>query len=203
MLAKRRALLAVGMLLSAAALTGCTANTVPPAASTPKAVQQQTAEPATAQPTAEATAETPKEQELSLEVSGSKLDAQAISERGELLLPLEKTGEALGWKAQSEETEEESQIKKTVTLEKDDSRITVSWTVSDNTIKNISWQKDGLLIPVDARLSTRDDVVYVPSAFFEEAMDVRIANDHTNVIITTPKPMDTPQTMEESSGENG
>ena len=191
MLTKRRTLLAVGMLLSAAALTGCTANPAPSATSAPKAMQQQTAEPATAQPTAEATAEAPKEQEISLEVGGSKLDVQAISEGDDLLLPLEQTAEALGWKAHSEESEEESQTKRTVTLEKDDSRVTVSWTVSDNTIKNIAWQKDGLLIPVDARLSTRDDMVYVPSAFFEEAMDVRITKTSTKVMITTPEPMDT------------
>ncbi|MBQ4266262.1 MAG: hypothetical protein IJB85_12190 [Clostridia bacterium] len=201
--AKRKALLAVFMLISAAALAGCTANTAPASTAAPKAMQQQTAEPATAQPTAEATAQAPKEQMLSLQVSGSPLDAQAISAGEELLLPLEQTGEALGWKASSEESEEENQIKRTVTLEKEDSRITVSWTVSDNTVKNIAWQKDGLLIPVDTRLSTRDSVVYVPAAFFEEAMDVRIAKTNTSVMMSTPEPMDTPQTMEDSSGENG
>jgi len=212
--AKRKALLAAGLIAGAAALTGCTANTTPVTTPTPKAEQQQTAQPATAQPeasptmeTASETTEEPEQGEVSsslmLEVSGEEADAAAIVEEGELLLPLEATGEALGWKASSEETQEETRTKRVITLEKDQSRITVSWSVSDNTVESITWQKDGLLIPVDTRLTTVDGVVYVPSAFFEEAVDVSIAQTKTKVMLSTPEPMDTPQTMEESSGENG
>lgn len=215
---QKKALLAAGMLAGMAALTGCTANVKPVTTPTPKAMQQQTAQPATAQPSSaqpEASAspeaaisvsEAPDADEspapLRLTVDGKETDLTAIEEHGELLLPLEDTGEKLGWKAKSEQTGEESQVKRVVTLEKEDSRITVSWTVSDNTAKNISWQKDGLLIPVDARLTTMGDKVYVPAAFFEKAMDVSIAQSQTNVIISTPKPVDTPKMAEDSSGEN-
>ena len=139
---------------------------------------------------------------IPLKVDGQEAEAGALSEYGELLLPLEETGEKLGWKVNSEQTEEETQTKRVITLEKDDSRITVSWTVSDNTAKNISWQKDGLLIPVDTSITTIDDVVYVPAAFFETAMDVSVAQNQTNVIVSTPKPADTPKLAEDSSGEN-
>jgi len=212
--AKKKVLLAAGMLAGMAALTGCTANAKPAATMTPKAMQQQTAQPATAQPDAaqaspEATisvSEAPDADEspapIHLEVDGEEAETGAIMERGELLLPLEETGEKLGWKAKSEQSEEETQTKRIVTLEKDDSRITVVWTVSDNTAKNISWQKDGLLIPVDARITTVDDTVYVPAAFFETAMDVRIEHGETNVIVSAPKPVDTPKMAEDSSGEN-
>jgi len=212
--AKKKVLLAAGMLAGMAALTGCTANAKPAATMTPKAMQQQTAQPATAQPDAaqaspEATisvSEAPDADEspapIHLEVDGEEAETGAIMERGELLLPLEETGEKLGWKAKSEQSEEETQTKRIVTLEKDDSRITVVWTVSDNTAKNISWQKDGLLIPVDARITTVDDTVYVPAAFFETAMDVRIEHSETNVIVSAPKPVDTPKMAEDSSGEN-
>ncbi len=208
--AKRKVLLAAGLIAGAAALTGCTARITPVATPTPQAPRQ-TAQPATAEPAAsmpaeaadEPTEEPEQEVPLKLEVSGEETDAKAITENGELLLPLEATGEALGWKARSEETQEETRVKRVVTLEKDASRITVSWAVSDNTVESITWQKDGLLIPVDTRLTTVDGVVYVPAAFFEEAMDVRIAQEKTKVILSTPEPMDTPQTMEESSGENG
>ena len=203
--AKRKALLAAGMLLSAAALTGCTAGTAPAPTPTPKAVQQQTAQPTTAQPTAAVSTAAPKEEEvlLSLTVDEKALEAKAISRENGLLLPLNETGEALGWKAQQEEQEEDGQTKRTVTLEKEESRITVSWTVSDNTIKGVAWQKDGLLVPVNARLLSRDGVTYAPAAFFEEAMDAGVSQTQTSVMVSAPKPMDTPQTKEESSGENG
>ena len=207
---KRKALLAAGLIAGAAALTGCTANTALVNTPTPQAAQQATAEPATAQPSAaatmEATAEPAGEETpapLALLVDGKEVDVNAAKEQGSLLLPLEATAEALGWKADSQQTEEETQVRRVVTLEKDGSRITVSWTVSDNTTRSITWQKDGLLIPVDTRITTMDGVVYVPAAFFEEAMDVTITETKTGVAVATPKPMETPQTKEDSSGENG
>jgi hypothetical protein len=140
---------------------------------------------------------------MTLLIGGKEVQADAAIEQDKLLLPLTETGEALGWKAQSDQTEEEELTRRVITLEKDDSRITVSWTVSDNTAKNVSWQKDGLLIPVDAKLTTLDDTVYVPAAFFEMALDARIEKGATNVIVSTPKPNDTPKITEDSSGENG
>ena len=206
----RKALLAAGLIAGAAALTGCTANTAPVNTPTPQAAQQATAEPATAQPSAaatmEATAEPAGEETpapLALLVDGKEVAVNAAKEQGSLLLPLEATAEALGWKADSQQTEEETQVRRVVTLEKEGSRITVSWTVSDNTTRSITWQKDGLLIPVDTRITTMDGVVYVPAAFFEEAMDVTITETKTVIAVATPKPMETPQTREDSSGENG
>lgn len=205
---QKKALLAAGLMAGAAALTGCTANTTP--TPTPQPAQQVTAQPATAQPettqpeTAEATAE-PADGETPIEllVDGKEVDIPAQKEQGSLLLPLEITAETLGWKTDSQQTEEETQVRRVVTLEKEGSRITVSWTVSDNTTKGITWQKDGLLIPVDTRITTKDGVVYVPAAFFEEAMDVTITETKTGVSVATPKPVQTPQTKEDSSGENG
>lgn len=207
----KKALLAAGLLAGAAALTGCTATTKPVTTPTPMAAQQQTAQPATASPDAQASpqadlGDAPDSDEspapLKLTIDGEEADAGAIMEQNELYLPLEQTAQMLGWKANSEQAEEETQTKHTVTLEKDDSRITVAWTNSDNTIKNISWQKDGLLIPVDTRITTIGDVVYVPAAFFEEAMGAGVSNQQTNVMVSTPKPSDTPKMDEDSSGEN-
>ena len=207
---RRKALLAAGLIAGAAALTGCTANTATVNTPTPQAAQQATAQPATAEPSAasttEATAEPADEETpapLALLVGGKEVAVNAAKEQGSLLLPLEATAEALGWKADSQQTEEETQVRRVVTLEKDDSRITISWTVSDNTTRSITWQKDGLLIPVDTRFTTMDGVVYVPAAFFEEAMDVTITETKTGVAVAMPKPMETPQTREDSSGENG
>ena len=208
--AKKKALLLASLIAGATALTGCTVVSKMAATPTPMAIQQQTAQPATAEPAAQQTAapsEAPQAdttpEPLDLLIGGEKAEAGAIFEQEKLLLPLVETAEKLGWKAKSEQTEEETQTKHVVTLEKDDSRITVNWTVSDNTARNVSWQKDGLLIPVDARITTVGDTVYVPAAFFEMAMDVRIAKGETNVIISTPKPDDTPKMTEDSTGENG
>ena len=206
--AKKKALLCAGLIAGTAALTGCSAGTKPISTPTPMVVQQQTAEPATAQPAPEVTvsvSEAPQESPapMTLLIGGEKVNAGAIMEQDQLMLPLMETAEKLGWTAKSEQTEAETQTKHVVTLEKGDSRITVSWMVSDNTVKNISWQKDGLLIPVDTHIVLTDDTVYVPAAFFEMAVDARITKGGTNVIVSTPKPNDTPKTTEDSSGENG
>lgn len=193
---RKKMWLAVGLMAGAAALTGCAANTRSVVTPTPAAAQKATAEPASPSPEADS-----KEQLLSLTVDGEELDAQAVMERDDLLLPLEATAEALGWKADSQEAQEETQTRRSVTLEREDSRITVSWTVSDNTAKNVSWQKDGLLIPVDARVTTLEEAVYVPSAFFEEAMDVTVTAGDADVSVKRREPASTPPI--DSSGENG
>ena len=120
-----------------------------------------------------------------------------------LLLPLAETAEALGFKAVSEKEETDGGEKRIVSLEKDESRITVSWTVSDNTVKGISWQKDGLLIPVDTYLKTKENTVYVPAAFFEEAMKAGVVRTDKTVEVTAPKPAATPETEAQDIGENG
>ena len=112
-----------------------------------------------------------------------------------LLLPLIETGEALGWTAESEELTEETQIRRSVALTKDNSKISVTWMVSDNTASAITWQKDGLLIPVDTRLTTLESVVYVPAAFFEEAMDASVMRKENAVEVSSTESTATPETM--------
>lgn len=210
MRANKKAMLAAGLLIGAAALTGCTAQTKPVSTPTPQADQQVTVQPATAQPQATAGTEASPDvtdpessASLALTVSGKAAKDGAVIEGEKLMLPLMETGELLGWKAGGEETEEETQTKRIVTLEKDESRITVSWTVSDNTARSITWQKDGLLIPVDTKITTIRDVVYVPAAFFEEAMDVSVEQTEKSVSVTAAEPKDTPKTQTQEIGENG
>lgn len=210
----KKAMLAAGLIMGAAVMTGCAADTKPVATPTPQAAQQATARPATAEPqttaSAEATmdaatetgdAESPAP--LTLLVGGEEAAVGAAREGDMLLLPLIETGELLGWQAGGEETEEETQTKRVVTLEKDESRITVSWTVSDNTAKGITWQKDGLLIPVDTKITTIGESVYVPAAFFEEAMDVTVTQTEKGVTVEPPEPRNTPETQTQEIGENG
>ena len=206
----KKAMIAAGLLIGAAALTGCTMQTKPVATPTPQAAQQATAQPATAQPQTTADAQpSPDSGDLespapiSLTVDGREAESGAIVEGEKLMLPLIETGELLDWKAGGEETEEETQTKRVVTLEKDESRITVSWTVSDNTAKSITWQKDGLLIPVDTKITTVGDTVYVPAAFFEEAMDVSVEKTEKTVRVEPEKPENTPETYTQEIGENG
>ena len=166
-----KAWLAAGLLAGAAALTGCTATTAPVATPTPGAAQKETAQPQAAEATvspdespAAGGEETPGP--LALRVDGEEIALRAVMEEGRVFLPLEETAKALGWSAASEEKEEETQVRKSVQLEKDGSQITVAWVSSDNTAKQITWQKDGLLIPVNTELTSVDGVVYVPAAFF-------------------------------------
>ena len=188
----RKTMLAAGLIAGAVMMTGCTANTKIAETNTPEAVQKQTAQPES--PSAETTEGEERGKTLSLWVDGKETDANAMKESGRLLLPLEATGSALGWKADSKKTEKETQTNCEITLEKDESRITVSYEVSDNTIRRITWQKDGLLIPVDASIDTFHGVVYVPAAFFEEAMSVKVSEGENKVELSSPEPMDTPQT---------
>ena len=185
-------MLAAGLLAGAAMMTGCTAKMRPAVMSTPKATQQQTAQPTTAEPMAQ-TDEQETTKQLPLVVDGKETGAKTVKENGKLLLPLVATGEALGWKPQKKATEEETQTKHEITLEKDESRITVSYEVSDNTIRRISWQRDGLLVPVDTQIKRIEEAVYVPGAFFEEATGVRITEKQDMVEVSSPEPMDTPQ----------
>lgn len=206
----KRALLAAGLIAGAAAMTGCTANSTPAATQAP-AVQQETAQPQTTEPVTGATSSPDADGEeapapLALMAQGEEVEPGAIEEEGRLFLPLMETGEALGWSADSESREEETQTRRTVTLEKEDSRITVSWVSSDNTLRQITWQKDGLLIPVDTRIETLDGVIYVPAAFFEEAVDAVVTRTQEGVKISVREPEPTMETTgsqpEEDSGQD-
>ena len=196
----KRALLAAGLIAGAAAMTGCTAQTMPAATPTPQVDQQETAQPAQASPQAEASPEAGDESPvpIGLSAGGKELETDAIREQGRLLLPLVETAEALGYDADSESLEEETQTKRTISLTREESRITVAWVVSDNTARQITWQRDGLLVPVDPYLTTIGDVVYVPAAFFEEAVGATIAEKGGQITVTTPEPRDTPPMQEET-----
>ena len=203
----KKAILAAGLLSGAAALTGCTANTTPVTTPTPQPAQQETVAPPTAEPAAQASTAPDDQMEaggeetpgpIRLRVDGQEADISAIEEQDMLLLPLMETAALLEWKASSESLEEEAKTRRTITLEKEESKITVTWISSDNTASQITWQRDGLLIPVDPYITTMDDVVYVPVSFFEEAMDVSVQQGQDAVDLQTKAPADTPQTSEQN-----
>lgn len=187
---RNKAILAAGMLAGSCALTGCASGGAPQPTPSPDVAQQQSAEPSP-----EASAEPKKEAPIPLWVDGREAENAAVEENGALLLPLIETGEALGWTAESEELTEETQIRRSVALTKDNSKISVTWMVSDNTASAITWQKDGLLIPVDTRLTTLESVVYVPAAFFEEAMDASVMRKENAVEVSSMESTATPETM--------
>ena len=185
-----KAMLAAGMLAGVCMLTGCASGGSAQPTPSPDVAQQQSAEPSP-----EASEEPAEEAPLSLTVDGKAIEPAAMEENGRLMLPLVETGEALGWKAESESMEEESRTRRSVSLTQDDSRITVTWLVSDNTASQITWQKDGLLIPVDTALTTLQNVVYVPAAFFEEAMDASVVRKENAVEVSSLESTATPETM--------
>lgn len=203
----KKAILAAGLLSGAAALTGCTANTTPVTTPTPQPAQQETVAPPTAEPAAQASTAPTDQMEaggeetpgpIRLRVDGQEADISAIEEQDMLLLPLMETAALFEWKASSESLEEEAKTRRTITLEKEESKITVTWISSDNTASQITWQRDGLLIPVNPYITTMDDVVYVPVSFFEEAMDVSVQQGQDAVDLQTKAPADTPQTSEQN-----
>lgn len=203
----KKAILAAGLLSGAAALTGCTANTTPVTTPTPQPAQQETVAPPTAEPAAQASTAPTDQMEaggeetpgpIRLRVDGQEADISAIEEQDMLLLPLMETAALLEWKASSESLEEETKIRRTITLEKEESKITVTWISSDNTASQTTWQRDGLLIPVNPYITTMDDVVYVPVSFFEEAMDVSVQQGQDAIDLQTKAPADTPQMSEQN-----
>lgn len=194
---KKRIWLAAGLLAGAAALTGCSAQITPVVTPTPDTAQKTTAQPDTAAATPEPSASAAGEETpgpIALRVNGEELAVCALEEKDKLLLPLIETAEVLGWTAEEEDAQEETQQKRSVVLTKEESVISVSWVVSDNTAKKITWQKDGLLIPVDTMITTYEDAVYVPAAFFEEAMEVRVTNEPGAVSVTGPQAESTAET---------
>ena len=192
----KKAMLAAGLIAGAAAMTGCTAMTNPVATATPAANEQATAEPSTAEPSAEATpeAESPETEDapIALRVDGQEADVGALVEEGTILLPIIETGRLLGWDAEDEKLEDETQTRYTIALAKGDSRISITWITSDNTIKPITWQRYGLLVPVDTSLTSVEDVIYAPAAFFEQAMDVSVDRVEDSIDVTPAKPSETP-----------
>ena len=192
----KKAMLAAGLIAGAAAMTGCAGMQNPVATATPAANEQATAEPATAEPSAEATpeAESPEtgDAPIALRVDGQEADVGALVEEGTVLLPIIETGRLLGWDADEEKLEDETQTRYTIALSKGESRISITWITSDNTIKQIIWQRDGLLVPVDTSLTSVDDVIYAPAAFFEQAMDVSIDRVGDRVEVTPDSPSETP-----------
>ena len=192
----KKAMLAAGMLAGVCMLTGCASGGSAQPTPSPDVAQQQSAEPSP-----EASEEPAEEAPLSLTVDGKAVEPAAMEENGRLMLPLVETGEALGWMAKSEALSEETQTRRSVALTKGDSRITVTWLVSDNTASAITWQKDGLLIPVDTRLTTLGDVVYVPAAFFEEAVGARVARKDGAVEVLPLESAATPETQPQTATE--
>ena len=181
-----KAMLAAGMLAGVCMLTGCASGGSAQPTPSPDVAQQQSAEPSP-----EASEEPAEEAPLSLTVDGKAIEPAAMEENGRLMLPLVETGEALGWTAKSEALSEETQTRRSVALTKGDSRITVTWLVSDNTASAITWQKDGLL----------GDVVYVPAAFFEEAVGARVARKDGAVEVLPPESAATPETQPQTATE--
>lgn len=213
----KKALLAAGLLAGAAAMTGCAGTTRPAATPKPAATaapsERATAAPATAAPdtAAPATAEpqaddagggtsegAQEDQEagpIPLRVDGRQAKSGALLEEGVTMLPVVETAELLGWKAAQESVQDGALERYTIALERDESRITIAWTVSDNTIRQITWQRDGLLVPVDARLTSEADVIYAPAAFFEEATGARVNRTQEGVSVLPPETKQTPATQ--------
>ena len=48
---------------------------------------------------------------------------------------------------------------------------------------------------MDTRLTTLESVVYVPAAFFEEAMDASVMRKENAVEVSSPESTATPETM--------
>ena len=200
--------LAAGLLAGAAALTGCSAMTAPAVTPTPDTAQKQTTQPGTADATVspDESPDTGGEETpgpTALRVDDEELDVGAVTEEGQVYLPLMETGKALGWDVTEEKKEEETLTRRSVVMEKDESRITVSWVSSDNTAKQITWQKDGLLIPVDTEITSVEGVVYVPAAFFETAMRAKVESRQDAVIVSTPEPAQTPANDGDEAGDTG
>jgi len=203
---KKGLYLAAGLIAGAVALTGCSAQTAPVVTPTPDTAAKATAQPITAAPDTQAMTPEPSASAageetpgpIALRVNGEELRVHALKEEDKLLLPLIETAEVRGWVVEEETVEEDEQTRRSVVLSREESRISVAWIVSDNTARRITWQKDGLLIPVDPQITTLEGVVYVPAAFFEEAMQARIAQGSDSIELSESAPRSTPETQEQT-----
>lgn len=117
---------------------------------------------------------------LSVTVDGTALKGKAMIDSEETFLPLVQTAEALGYKASVSELEEDAQRRRvhTFSVGEDKSReVGVSYLLKDNTVSDISFARDKMIVPVDRVLHFEGDTVYAPADFFEEAMEAKIETD--------------------------
>lgn len=193
MLRKPAALAA--MLLCVLVLGGCAAGATQAPSPSPSTSAAPAVSPsaqitmaATIKPTAtpeatETPAPTPSPMQVTIE--GKNLTKKAIKSDQKVMLPLLETMDALGYKATVSELEENESRRKVHTFKKDKIEIAVSYLLKDNTVSDISFARDKMIVPVDRLLLFEAETVFAPANFFEEAAGVTITQTGAQVVVST------------------
>ena len=126
----------------------------------------------------------PTREPLPVTVEGKALSQHARTMQGKTMLPLLETMERLAYKATVSELTEDTGIRRVHTFQKDREEVAVSYLLKDNTVSDVSFARDKMIVPVDRLLLFEDETVFAPANFFEEALGVQVQAENGQVRVT-------------------
>lgn len=126
--------------------------------------------------------------------------------QGKTMLPLIETMERLGYKTRVSELSEDDGTRRVHTFTKETEKnveISVSYLLTDNTVSDVSFVRDKLIVPVDRLLLFEDETVFAPANFFEEAAGVFVTSQGAQITVseTQPSPEEAAASLEAGAAE--
>ena len=179
---------AAGAAMLALALGGCAAQGMESPESTVAPTQTVTAAPTATPSPAPTNTPAPTREPMPVRVEGKTLSQDARTMQGKTMLPLLETMEYLGYKARVNELSEDGGTRRVHTFTKDREEISVSYLLTDNTVSDVSFVRDKLIVPVDRLLLFEEETVFAPANFFEEAAGVYVGAESGQVNVSTTQP---------------
>lgn len=186
---KKRICTAGAAAMLALTLGGCAAQGAAPSPEpTQTAAQTATVSPTATPSPSPTNTPAPTREPLPVKVEGKALSQDARTQQGKTMLPLLETMELLGYKARVSELSEDDGTRRVHTFTKDKEEISVSYLLTDNTVSDVSFVRDKLIVPVDRLLLFEDETVFAPANFFEEAAGVYVSAESGQVSVSTTQP---------------
>lgn len=185
---KRRMGTSCAAAMLALALGGCAAQGTADSSSEPVQSAKQSAMVSPAATSSPTNTPAPTREPMPVRVEGRLLSQDARTQQGKTMLPLLETMELLGYRARVSELGEDEGTRRIHTFTKDKEEISVSYLLTDNTVSDISFVRDKLIVPVDRLLLFEDETVFAPANFFEEAAGVYVSAESGQVSVSTAQP---------------
>lgn len=171
-----------------AAQEGVTGATQTPASTqTPEESAQPTMQVITPSPAPTSTP-VPTREPMPVTVEGEVLSKGAHIAQGKSMLPLLETMQRLGYKATVSELGENEGTRRVHTFKKEKEEVAVSYLLRDNTVSDVSFARDKMIVPVDRLLTFEEETIFAPANFFEEALGVYITAEDGQITVSYTQP---------------
>ena len=196
------------LMLMAVSLAGCAAQGAEQPAVTPTQTQTPavTVAPTATPSPAPTGTPAPTREPMPVQVEGKALSQDARMMQGKTMLPLIETMERLGYKTRVSELSEDDGTRRVHTFTKETEKnveISVSYLLTDNTVSDVSFVRDKLIVPVDRLLLFEDETVFAPANFFEEAAGVFVTSQGAQITVseTQPSPEEAAASLEAGAAD--